>query len=61
MKESLRIIEQVHDRIPPGPVNVKLPKVVRPPAGPVDWTADPGLGRMLAFVETKTVWHPKGV
>jgi acyl-CoA reductase-like NAD-dependent aldehyde dehydrogenase len=38
-----------------------LKRVLRPPAGPVDWTADPGLGRMLAFVETKTVWHPKGV
>ena len=30
---SLRIIEQVHDRIPPGPVNVKLPKVVKAPEG----------------------------
>jgi len=38
-----------------------LKRVLRPPTGPVDWTADPGLGRMLAFVETKTVWHPKGV
>src|SRR5919198_765744 len=28
MKQSLRIIEQVHERIPPGPVSVKLPKVV---------------------------------
>ena len=26
-----------------------------------DWTADPGLRRMTAFLETKTVWHPKGV
>lgn len=26
-----------------------------------DWTADPGLGRMRAFVETTTVWHPQGV
>jgi acyl-CoA reductase-like NAD-dependent aldehyde dehydrogenase len=26
-----------------------------------DWTADPGLGRIRAFVETKTVWHPKGL
>ena len=26
-----------------------------------DWTADPGLGRMTAFLETKTVWHPKGI
>jgi acyl-CoA reductase-like NAD-dependent aldehyde dehydrogenase len=24
-----------------------------------DWNADPGLGRIRAFVETKTVWHPK--
>ncbi|GGN04494.1 MULTISPECIES: aldehyde dehydrogenase family protein [Terrabacter] len=26
-----------------------------------DWTADPGLTRIRAFVETKTVWHPKGL
>ncbi|GIH09226.1 aldehyde dehydrogenase [Rhizocola hellebori] len=25
------------------------------------WTDDPGIGRMTAFLETKTVWHPKGV
>jgi acyl-CoA reductase-like NAD-dependent aldehyde dehydrogenase len=35
-------------------------KRVRRPAGDVDWTADPGIGAMRAFVETKTVWHPKG-
>jgi acyl-CoA reductase-like NAD-dependent aldehyde dehydrogenase len=28
---------------------------------PVDWTADPGTARMIPFLETKTVWHPKGV
>jgi acyl-CoA reductase-like NAD-dependent aldehyde dehydrogenase len=38
-----------------------LKRVVRPPSGPVDWTADPGVGRILPFLETKTVWHPKGV
>ncbi len=38
-----------------------LKRVVRPPQGPVDWSADPGLERMTAFVETKTVWHPKGM
>jgi acyl-CoA reductase-like NAD-dependent aldehyde dehydrogenase len=37
-----------------------LKRVRRPPAGPVDWTADPGLDRLTAFLETKTVWHPKG-
>jgi acyl-CoA reductase-like NAD-dependent aldehyde dehydrogenase len=26
-----------------------------------DWAADPGLSRLRAFVETKTVWHPIGV
>jgi len=26
-----------------------------------DWTATPGLDRMRAFVETKTVWHPVGM
>ena len=26
-----------------------------------DWYADPGTRRLLAFVETKTVWHPVGV
>jgi hypothetical protein len=38
-----------------------LKRVLRPPAQPPDWTADPGLDRLLAFLETKTVWHPKGV
>jgi acyl-CoA reductase-like NAD-dependent aldehyde dehydrogenase len=26
-----------------------------------DWTLEPGLGRIRAFLETKTVWHPKGL
>ena len=26
-----------------------------------DWNAAPGLRRMLAFLETKTVWHPVGL
>jgi acyl-CoA reductase-like NAD-dependent aldehyde dehydrogenase len=25
------------------------------------WESEPGTGRLLAFVETKTVWHPIGV
>ncbi|MEU5266972.1 aldehyde dehydrogenase family protein [Streptomyces hygroscopicus] len=36
-----------------------LKRVLRPQ--PVDWTADPGTGRLLAFLETKTVWHPMGL
>jgi acyl-CoA reductase-like NAD-dependent aldehyde dehydrogenase len=38
-----------------------LKRVVRPPAVLTDWSADPGLDRMLAFLETKTVWHPVGI
>jgi acyl-CoA reductase-like NAD-dependent aldehyde dehydrogenase len=38
-----------------------LKRVLRPPSGEVDWRADPGLDRMLAFLETKTVWHPVGI
>jgi len=38
-----------------------LKRVRRPADGPVDWYAEPGLDRMMAYLETKTVWHPKGV
>jgi acyl-CoA reductase-like NAD-dependent aldehyde dehydrogenase len=33
-----------------------LKRVVKP--GDEDWTLPPGLGRMLTYLETKTVWHP---
>ena len=36
-------------------------RVLAPPAHAPDWSADPGLGRMGAFVETTTIWHPQGV
>ena len=38
-----------------------LKRVIRPSAAPVDWYADPGLSRLTPFLETKTVWHPKGL
>ncbi|BCJ66358.1 aldehyde dehydrogenase family protein [Polymorphospora rubra] len=38
-----------------------LKRVVRPPATAPDWSADPGVHRMTAFLETKTVWHPRGI
>jgi acyl-CoA reductase-like NAD-dependent aldehyde dehydrogenase len=39
-----------------------LKRVLRPAVGDEpDWTAVPdGVSRVLAFCETKTVWHPKG-
>ncbi|MGD9483473.1 aldehyde dehydrogenase family protein [Streptomyces sp. TRM70308] len=36
-----------------------LKRVLRPRPG-TSWTADPGTERMLALLETKTVWHPTG-
>jgi acyl-CoA reductase-like NAD-dependent aldehyde dehydrogenase len=36
-----------------------LKRVVRPGSGQ-DWMQTPGLHRMLAYLETKTVWHPAG-
>ncbi|MEU7691454.1 aldehyde dehydrogenase family protein [Microbispora hainanensis] len=38
-----------------------LKRVLRPPVDRVDWLADPGIERMTAFLETKTVWHPIGI
>ena len=37
-----------------------LKRVVRPRPG-TDWAADPGVERLVAFLEAKTVWHPKGL
>ena len=36
-------------------------KRLRRPEPEPDWTADPGLDRIVSFLETKTVWHPVGV
>ena len=39
-----------------------LKRVVRPgAAGTPDWTIEPGIERLTAFLETKTVWHPIGI
>ena len=38
-----------------------LKRVLRAPDTEPDWSAEPGIGRMTTFLETKTVWHPIGV
>jgi len=44
-----------------------LKRVVRPPAAvgggatDPDWSEEPGLDRLRAYLETKTVWHPVGI
>jgi acyl-CoA reductase-like NAD-dependent aldehyde dehydrogenase len=37
-----------------------LKRVTRPRPD-ADWWAEPGVERLFAFLEAKTVWHPKGV
>jgi hypothetical protein len=39
---------------------VNLKRVLRPDPG-IDWSIEPDLRRITAWLETKTVWHPKGV
>jgi acyl-CoA reductase-like NAD-dependent aldehyde dehydrogenase len=45
------------------PLQVKAADNVKRVFAPAstDWSAEPGLARLGAFVETKTVWHPIGV
>jgi NADH-quinone oxidoreductase subunit D len=60
--ESLRIIEQVNERIPPGPVNVRLPKVVRTPQGHAYVRTEAPLGQLSYYMVShgeKTPWRFK--
>jgi NADH-quinone oxidoreductase subunit D len=62
IEASLDIIDQVHDAMPPGPVNQKLPKIVKAPEG---WTyvrMENPLGQLGYYLEsdgTKTPWRLK--
>jgi acyl-CoA reductase-like NAD-dependent aldehyde dehydrogenase len=40
--------------------NVKRVYAAGPSWVAEDWAADPGLARLLAFLEIKTIWHPVG-
>ncbi|MEO6501318.1 MAG: aldehyde dehydrogenase family protein [Jatrophihabitantaceae bacterium] len=48
------------DRVPLAQAAADNVKRVLAPAS-LDLAAEPGMGRLAAFVETKTVWHPLGV
>ena len=50
----------VADRVPLAQAAADTVKRVLSPAT-LDLAADPGMSRLAAFVETKTVWHPLGV
>ncbi len=62
VSESLDIADQCLDKLPPGPVNVKLPKVVKAPEGATyAWTENPlGInGYYLVSRGEKTPWRMK--
>ncbi|WP_370327353.1 NADH-quinone oxidoreductase subunit D [Euzebya sp.] len=62
MKASVHIIEQVHDGIPAGPVNVKLPKIVKAPEGEIYVRTENPLGQggyYLVSDGQKTPWRLK--
>lgn len=40
MRQSVRIVEQALDALPGGPVSLKLPPMLRPPAGEVYWAIE---------------------
>jgi NADH-quinone oxidoreductase subunit D len=59
MKASVDIIEQVHDNIPAGPVNVKLPKIVKAPEGAIYVRTEAPLGQCSYYLVSdgqKTPW-----
>lgn len=62
MKASVDIIEQVHAGIPSGPVNVKLPKIVKAPEGAIYVRTENPLGQggyYLVSDGQKTPWRMK--
>jgi NADH-quinone oxidoreductase subunit D len=59
---SLDIIEQVHGRIPAGPVNVKLPKMVKAPEGAIYVRCEAPLGQLGYYLVSdgkKNPWRLK--
>jgi NADH-quinone oxidoreductase subunit D len=62
IRASLDIIDQIHDRIPPGPVNSKLPKMVKAPEGATYVRTENPLGQLGYWIESdggRTPWRIK--
>jgi NADH-quinone oxidoreductase subunit D len=59
---SLDIIDQIHDHIPAGPVNSKLPKMVKAPEGATYVRTENPLGQLGYWLESdggRTPWRLK--
>ncbi len=62
VEASLDIIDQIHDHIPPGPVNTKLPKMVKAPEGATYVRTENPLGQLGYWLESdggRTPWRLK--
>jgi NADH-quinone oxidoreductase subunit D len=62
IRVSLDIIDQIHDHIPPGPVNSKLPKMVKAPEGATYVRIENPLGQLGYWLESdggRTPWRLK--
>ena len=62
IRASLDIIDQIHDRIPAGPVNSKLPKMVKAPEGATYVRTENPLGQLGYWLESdggRTPWRLK--
>jgi NADH-quinone oxidoreductase subunit D len=62
VEASLHVIDQIHDRIPAGPVNVKLPKIVKAPEGATYVRTENPLGQLGYWLESdggRTPWRLK--
>jgi NADH-quinone oxidoreductase subunit D len=62
IEQSLNIIDQCHDRIPAGPVNTKLPKIVKAPEGVAYLRTENPLGQLGYYLHSdagRTPWRMK--
>lgn len=62
IEASLDIIDQCHDMIPPGPVNQKLPKILKAPEGFTYVRTENPLGQLGYFLQSdgsKNPWRMK--
>ncbi len=62
IRTSLDIIDQIHDHMPAGPVNTKLPKMVKAPEGATYVRTENPLGQLGYWLESdggRTPWRLK--
>ncbi|MCC5948771.1 MAG: NADH-quinone oxidoreductase subunit D [Nitriliruptoraceae bacterium] len=62
IRASLDIIDQIHDHMPAGPVNSKLPKMVKAPEGAIYVRTENPLGQLGYWLESdggRTPWRFK--